>query len=100
MLAVQLGQLTADGEAGQLLQEQAAFASAPQAQLAHELLVSGFLAGRAGNPGEQFTVGHRLRVQPALLRRAGPQSGPAGGASKKFLATYYNCAIKMLQRAA
>ena len=53
-----------DGEAGQLLQQQAAFPAARQAQFAHQLLVSGFLAGRAGNPRHQFTIGHTSRVQP------------------------------------
>ena len=62
VLAVQLDQLAAHGQPRQLLQQQTPLPSAAQRQLAHQLLVSGLPAGRAGNPRQQFLVGHSLRV--------------------------------------
>jgi hypothetical protein len=62
MLAIQLGQRTADGQPRQLLQQQATFPPPGQPQLADQLLVSGFASGRAGNPRYQFTIGHTFRV--------------------------------------
>ena len=58
VLAVQLGQLAAHGQPRQLLQQQTPLSPAAQAQFAHQLLVSGFAAGGAGNPRHQFTIGH------------------------------------------
>ncbi len=60
VLAIQLDQLAARGQPGQLLQQQTPLASAAQAQFAHQLLVSGLAAGRAGNPRHQFPIGHSL----------------------------------------
>jgi hypothetical protein len=54
VLAVQLGQRAARGQPRQLLQQQTPLPPAAQAQLAHQLLVSGLAAGRAGNPRHQF----------------------------------------------
>ena len=62
LLAIQLHQFAARGQPGQLLEQQAPLAPAAQAEFAHQLLVSGLLAGRAGDPRHQFTIGHRLRV--------------------------------------
>ncbi len=54
MLAIQLGQLAAHRQPRQLLQQQTPLAPAAKSQFAHQLLVSGFLAGGAGNPRHQF----------------------------------------------
>ena len=79
VLAIQLGQLAAHGQARQLLQQQAPLAPAAEAQLAHQLLVSGFAAGGAGNARDQFAIGHRSRVgQLAIVahRRYGTYPSP------------------------
>ena len=65
MLAIELGQVAARGEAGQLLQQQAPLAAAAQAQFAHQLLVAGLGAGGAGDARDQFAIGHASRVQGA-----------------------------------
>ena len=62
VLAVELDQRAAGGHARELLQQQTAMHSAAQRELAHQLLVAGFLAGGARNPREQFLVRHRSRV--------------------------------------
>jgi len=61
-LAVELAERAAGGEARQLFEEQTAFPAAAEAQFAHQLLVSGLAAGRAGNPRHEFTIRHRSRV--------------------------------------
>jgi hypothetical protein len=45
MLAVDLCELAANGEPSELLEEQTPFAPPAEAKFAHQLLVSGFLAG-------------------------------------------------------
>ncbi len=50
VVAVWLDQFTGSGKARQLFKEQAAFASAPEAQFAHKLLVTRALAGGAIDP--------------------------------------------------
>ena len=54
VLAVELHEPAARGEARQLLEEQTALAAAAERELAHQLLVSGLLAGGGGDPGEQI----------------------------------------------
>ncbi len=68
-----LDEVSPRGHAGELLEQQAALPAAAEAQLADQLLVSGFAAGGARNPRQQFPIGHSLRVgQPGRLWR--PQS--------------------------
>ena len=62
VLAIGLDEIAARGHAGELLQQQAAFASAAEAKLADQLLVSGFAAGGARNLRQQFPIGHMSRV--------------------------------------
>ena len=62
VLAVELGEFAAHGQAGELLQQQTPLAAAAQAQLAHKLLVSGFAAGGAGDPRHQFAIRHESRL--------------------------------------
>ena len=50
VLAVELAELAAHGEAGQLLQEQTPLASAAERQFADQLLVSGLPPAERGNP--------------------------------------------------
>ena len=64
MLAIDLDKLAAEGEAGQLLKEKPALAPAAQAQFADQLLVTGLLAGRGGDAGQQFAIGHMPRLEP------------------------------------
>ena len=72
VLAIELDQLAARREAGQLLQQQAAFPAAGQAELAHQLLVSGFLAGGAADARHQFPIGHISRVGQTAWRERKP----------------------------
>ena len=66
VLAVELDELAADGEAGQVLEEETALAAAAKRELADQLLVSGLLAGGGGDAGEQLAIGHSSRLgQPA-----------------------------------
>jgi hypothetical protein len=46
----------AGDQAGELLEQEPAFASTAEAELTDELFVSGFTASRATNPGEQVSV--------------------------------------------
>ncbi len=62
VIAVEVGELAAHGEALQLIEEQAALAAAAEAELADKLLVAGFAAGRAGDARDQVAIGHGLRV--------------------------------------
>ncbi len=62
MLAVELGQIAAHGQPGKVLQQQASLASSAKAQLPHQLLVSGFAAGGAGDTRDEFAISHGLRV--------------------------------------
>jgi hypothetical protein len=52
MVAVELDQPPGGGEAGEVLDEEAAFASSGQREFADELLVAGALAGRAFDAAE------------------------------------------------
>ena len=63
VLAVDLDELAANGEPGQLLQQQTALAPAGERELADQLLVSGLLAGGGGDPGQQLAIGHRSRLR-------------------------------------
>ena len=63
LLAIELDELAARGKAGKLLEQQAPLAPAAQAELADQLLVSGFAAGGAGDAGHQLAIGHKARVQ-------------------------------------
>ena len=62
VLPVQQEEFAARRQPGKLFQQQAPLPPAAQSQFAHKLLVSGLLTGRAGNPCQQFTIGHTLRV--------------------------------------
>ena len=70
VFAIEFGQLAADGEAGQLFEKQATLAAAGEAQLADELLVSGFASGGAGDARHEFPIGHGSRVDHSGLRSA------------------------------
>jgi hypothetical protein len=52
-----------------MLEEQAAFTSSSQRELADELLVSGALAGRLLDVAEKFAIGHRPMVAKAARKR-------------------------------
>ena len=58
VVAVELDESSGGGEAGEVLEQQAAFAASGQRELADELLVAGALAGRAFDAAEEFAVGH------------------------------------------
>ncbi len=58
MVAVELDQSSGRGEAGEVLDEQAAIATSGQREFADELLVAGALAGRAFDAAKEFAVGH------------------------------------------
>ena len=49
-------QLPPGNQAGQLLDEEAAFAPATESELADELFISGFAAGRTADSGEQVSI--------------------------------------------
>ena len=69
VIAVEVGELAAHGEALQLIEEQTALAAAAQAELADKLFVAGFAAGRAGDARDQVAIGHGLRVGHGGMRR-------------------------------
>ena len=62
VLAVELHQLAAHGEAGQLFEQQTALPASCQTQLADQLLVSGLLAGGVRDAFDQFLIRHSSRV--------------------------------------
>jgi hypothetical protein len=70
MLAIELDKLAAEGEAGQLLKEKPALATAAQTQFADQLLVSGLASGRGGDARDKFAIGHMPRLEPANHFRA------------------------------
>jgi hypothetical protein len=59
--AVELGQCSAGGEAGELLEQETAFAAAAEAELGDELLVAGAVAGGALNAAQQVLIGALVR---------------------------------------
>jgi hypothetical protein len=61
VLAVKLGEFSAEGDAVELLEEFAALAPAAEAQLADKLLVAGFLAGGAADVADKFAVSHQIQ---------------------------------------
>src|SRR5580704_17664980 len=65
--AIELGELAARGQAGQLFKEESPLAAAAEAEFSHQLLESGFRAGRAGDARNQFAIGHASRVQGATV---------------------------------
>ena len=83
VLAIELDEGAAGGQAGELLEEQAALHSAAQRELADQLLVAGFLAGGAGDPRKEFLVGHSSRV--GHERRRGRGTEDAGDAERAGL---------------
>ena len=78
MLTVQLDERASHGQAGQLFQKQPPLPSAAEAQFAHQLLVSGFAAGRASNAGEKFPIRHNSRVQRVPFASYLASTGPMG----------------------
>lgn len=66
VIAIRLHQLAADGEPGQLFEEETPRAPTGERKLADQLLVSGLLARGGGNPGEQLAIGHTPRLEHAL----------------------------------
>ena len=56
VVIVGLGEFAAGGEAGEVLEEETAFAAAGEREFADELLVAGALAGRALDATEQVAV--------------------------------------------
>jgi hypothetical protein len=62
MLAVEPNELAARGEPGELLEEETALAATAEAELAHELLVSGLLPGTGRNARHEFAIGHRFET--------------------------------------
>ncbi len=62
VLAIGFDKVAARGDAGELLEKQAAFATPAEAQFTHQLLVSGFAACGARDLRQQFPIGHSLRV--------------------------------------
>jgi hypothetical protein len=73
VLAVELDELAGHRELGEVLEEKTAFAPAAEREFADQLLVSGLLAGRGGDPGEQLAIGHmpRLRQVESLVTSGG-----------------------------
>ena len=54
-----LNEMAGGGEAGEMFEEQAAFAASAEREFADELLVSGALVRGSLDVAEQFAVGHR-----------------------------------------
>ncbi len=69
LLELGLHEFAACGDAGQLFEQEAAFAASAQAKFADELLVSSAMAGRALDAPDQFTVGLRIRSLRHLVPR-------------------------------
>ena len=63
LLAVGFDEMAGGGEAGEMFEEEAAFAASAERELADELLVSGALAGGSLDAAEEFAVGHRIMVR-------------------------------------
>ncbi|SPE19890.1 hypothetical protein SBA5_250120 [Candidatus Sulfotelmatomonas gaucii] len=81
LLAIDLDKLSAGGDAGQLLEKQAALAAASEPKLANQLLVTGLPACGGGNAGDEFAVGHTPRLRQ--LRRC---NDSRNGAAQDFAA--------------
>lgn len=62
VFAIEFGEFAAHGQARELLQQEAPLAAPAEAEFAHELLVSCFAAAGAGDPSDEFPIGHRARV--------------------------------------
>ncbi|MFL6428166.1 MAG: hypothetical protein ACJ71S_07980, partial [Acidobacteriaceae bacterium] len=74
VVAAGLDEIAASAEAGELLQEKAAFAASAEAQFANQLFVTGTAAGGAADASEQIAVrGHTSRwyrfASPLLVKR-------------------------------
>jgi hypothetical protein len=86
-------ELSAGDQTGQLLDEEAAFASPTEAEFADELFVSGLTAGRAVNSGEQVAIASARQISiSAWVRSAGHSLGRAYAGSGKdaFSRQVYN----------
>ena len=59
---VELDQVAAEGDAGELLEQEAALAAAAEAEFADELLVAGAGVGAALDQADEFAVGLRSRA--------------------------------------
>ena len=63
VVAIDLDEFAASGEASELLGEKTTLFAAAETEFADELLVTGFFAGRASDAAEEFGIGHGLRIQ-------------------------------------
>ena len=68
MLAIGFDEIAGGGEAGEVFEEQTAFAASAERELADELLVSGALAGGSLDLAEEFAVGHQPHGTAAMRR--------------------------------
>ncbi len=66
MLAIELDELAAEGEPGQLLEEKQALTPTARAQFADQLLVSGLAPSRGSDPRYEFAISHTPRLEPVL----------------------------------
>jgi hypothetical protein len=82
MLAIELDELAAESEAGQLLEEKPALTPAAQAQFADQLFVSGLASGRGGDARHEFAIGHTPRLEPVPGFRARQSEELAPGNSE------------------
>jgi hypothetical protein len=60
LFGVELDELAASGDAGELFEEETALPATTQAKFADELLVAGPMPGRAFDPADEFAVGPRI----------------------------------------
>jgi hypothetical protein len=63
VLAIKLDEPACHREPGEVLEEKTALATASEREFADQLLVSGLLPGRGGDPGEQLAIGHTPRLR-------------------------------------
>ena len=73
MIVVDLDEGAAGGDAGELFEEEAAFAASAEAEFADELFVAGALSGGALDASDQFAIGVLVRMaghSPRIARVA------------------------------
>ena len=63
LLAIELGELAADGETRQMFEQKTALAPTAKSEFADELFVSGFAARRRCDAGEQIAIGHKNKIR-------------------------------------
>jgi len=85
MLAICFDEVSASSDTCELLEQQAALATAAEAEFADQLLVPGFGLGRAGNMRQQFAIRHRSRVEQSPWSGVSPlQTSCASSALGRF----------------